>query len=371
MPNSNNNNNDPVNAGNVGLVEEGYFYNNEGNNQEFTQEELAAIARNVIERNRANRERQAQAERNMRLGALRERRATRALRGLPGAAPWVARARGRINTRRRAAARENQIRRSSQRARRDYKEHVNNAANLQYGSNENLNSQNRAANFMVENEYDMEKMRVQSLRNAKANLKRQAVNQLRQTLRNSAAAENARIYANTKNVLLSEPRNYRQTVLKIAALDDLMIEEREKLALAATNNAATEAATRLYNIEELKGELDQARHESRLPTAEQNARYAELVAGKNFNSMPTSLYRRLVGNNAAKTAEEVAAAEEAAALAALPMVPVEEAPRPQGKLLGGPNAAAAPALTPAELRALRAARFGKKGGKRTRRHRKN
>jgi hypothetical protein len=361
MPNSNNNNNDPVNAGN-GAVE--YAYSNAGNNESFTQEELEAIAREIAESNRAlaNRERTA-ALRNLRL-----RRAGRTLGRLPGRASWIARAKGKVNTRRRAAARANEIKRKWQTARRQYKQNINNAANLQYESNEDLNSRNRASNWMEGNDYEMEKLTIQSLRNAKANFKRQAVNQLRQTLRNSAAAENARIYANTKTVLLSEPKNHRQTVLKVAALDDLMVNEREKLALASTNAEAMEAATRLYNIEQLKEELDQARHETKLPTVEQNARYAGLVAGKNFSAMATSLYRRLVNNNAAKTAAEVAeaarAAEEAAALVAMPMVPINAlaAPAPAAP-------ARASANNVARARAARLARF--KGGKRTRRNQKN
>jgi hypothetical protein len=154
-----------------------------------------------------------------------------------------------------------------------------------------------------------------------------------------------------------------------------MVNEREKLALASTNAEATEAATRLYNIEQLKEELDQARHETRLPSAEQNARYTALVAGKNFTSMPTSLYRRLVNNNAARTAAEVAEAEAAAAaraaeearaaeMASLPMVPINALPPPPP-----PAPARSTAEQAAAARAARLARF--KGGKKTRRNRKN
>ncbi len=366
-----NNENDPAPNNNAATV---YEYSNAGNNEQLSPEEIAAMEHEIDESNRQFREAQRQAA----IREFQERRASRALGRLPGRQSWIARAKGRINTKRRAKARANQIKTTWKTARRQYKQNVNNVVNSEFGTNAQLANRGSAAQAMANNNAIEQVMLNQVGKNS---MKTAILSALKQSFQNAAAAENARIYANTKNVLLSEPRNHRQTVLKMAALDDLMVNERQKLALASTNAEAEAAATRLYNIEELKQELDQARHETRLPTAEQNARYAAIIAGKNFSNMPTSLYRRLVNNNAAKTAAEVAeaeaaaaaaarAAEEAAALAYLPMVPVEEAPKPAGKLLGGPNAAATPALTPAELRALRAARFGK-GGRRTRRHRKN
>lgn len=364
MTNSNNEN-DPAPNENAETV---YEYSNAGNNQQFTAEEVAALEREVEESNRQHREAQRQAA----IRGFQQKRASRTLGRLPGRQSWIARAKGRINTRRRAKARTNQIKATWKNARRQYKQNVNNVANGAFGTNAELANRGSLAQAIGNNNAIEQVMLNQVGKNS---LKGEILSGIKRTLRNAAGTANARIYANTKNVLLSEPKNHRQTVLKIAALDDLMIEEREKLALAATNAEAEEAATRLFNIEELKEELDQARHETRLPSAEQNARYAGLVAGKNFSTMETSLYRRLVNNNAAKTAAEVAEAEaaaaEQAALASLPMIPIEEAPKPAGRAIGGPNAA--PPLTPAELRALRASRFEKKGGRRrrTRRHRKN
>ena len=239
-------------------------------------------------------------------------------------------------------------------ARNQYKVNVNNGAN--------------AAAFaaMNENPNDPEMANV-----ARNSYKETAIATILQTLKNSAANQNAQIYANTKNVLLSEPKNQRQTVLKIAALDDLMIEERKKLAIASTDEAAVEAAGRLFDIELLKQELDDARHRSEAPTPEQEARYTALVAGVNFNSLNTSLYKRLIANNAEKTRknnENAAAAaakakENANAFAAAPMVPINMPPAPKGQMLGGP--AAAP-MSREEMRAARLAAMAKRtGGKRS------
>lgn len=249
-------------------------------------------------------------------------------------------------------------------ARNQYKVNVNNGAN--------------AAAFaaMNENPNDPEMANV-----ARNSYKETAIATILQTLKNSAANQNAQIYANTKNVLLSEPKNQRQTVLKIAALDDIMIEERKKLAIASTDEAAVEAAGRLFDIELLKQELDDARHRSEAPTPEQEARYTALVAGVNFNSLNTSLYKRLVTNNAEKTRknnENAAAAAAKAkanenAFAAAPMVPINLPPAPKGQVLGT-GAAAAP-MSREEMRAARLAALGKRGGKRsgskrkTRKHR--
>lgn len=230
----------------------------------------------------------------------------------------------------------------------------------------NVNNGATAAAIAAMNNYPNDPEMANVARNS---YKEKAIADLLQALKNSAQAQNAQIYANTKNVLLSEPKNQRQTVLKIAALDDLMIEERKKLTLASTDEEATDAAGRLFDIELLKQELDDARHRSELPTPEQEARYTALVAGVNFNSLNASLYKRLVANNAEKTRknnENAAAAaakakEEANAFAAAPMVPVNMPPAPKGQVLGGP----APTMTREQMRAARLAALAKKsGGKR-------
>lgn len=363
MSNTNNENKKVVAAENIALE---YKYNNnfENNNQNLSPEEIEELARQVEANNLAFRERQRQAQ----LNQLRERRAGRVFRGLPGRVSWIAKARARINTKRRNAAKKNEIKRMWQTARRQYKQNVNNVANAAFTTNAEMANRASRAQAMGNNASLDQVLLNQTLKNS---LKGEILAGIRRTLRNTAAAENARIYRNTKNVLLSEPRNHRQTVLKVAALDDLMVNEREKLSLASTNAEAMEAATRLYTIEQLKQELDQARHETRLPTAEQNARYEALVAGKNFSTSPTSLYRRLVNNNAAKTLAEIAKAQEEE-IAAKPMIPVNMfgPAKAEGKVLGGPNGAV-PTLTPEEMRAQRLARFAKKGGKKTRRNRKN
>lgn len=216
------------------------------------------------------------------------------------------------------------------------------------------------------------------------------------------ASANAALYNEAKAVLLSEDKKLRQSVLKEVALDDIIIEERIKLAHAKTDEERRASATKIYNAEKLKGELSDARQMNRGASAEQNARYANLTRNINFNVIPYSLYPRLRNNNASRTANNqgkaatkiaafkrgyttrkqykpqlnalraVREAEKAKQMEALPMVPMEqfEAPKPKGHVVGGPNAAPAP-TSAAERRRLMAEaaakRFAKKpnqGGKR-------
>lgn len=274
------------------------------------------------------------------------------------------------------------VRNTAASARAKFKANVNFTANEIFGTNANINQRMQDIGHLFGNDYEEEMMNIMSTKAQKNSLKENAVRQIRRTLRNSALAENARLYNEAKTVLLSEPQKHRQTVLKIAALDDLMIEEKEKLAVANTNEKATNAATKLYNINLLKEELDEARHMDKLPTPDQEARYFALVSGIDFNAMNTSLYRRLVANNASQTGRNIAATKIQASwkgkkgrnfartqrarrnlnrLAAelpmnAPMVPNLTPLKPQGKMLGGP----APALTPAQVRAARLAAFMKK-----------
>ena len=267
--------------------------------------------------------------------------------------------------------RANKIAANAREARAHYKNFVNDPANAEY---------NPRIEAAPASEFD-------TLMTEKESMKEAQVAQILQALRESAEAANAAIYAETKTVLLSENAPHRQTVLKIAALDDLMLEEKKKLAVASTDKAATEAATRLYDIELLKAELDEARHQSRLPTPEQEARFTALIAGINFGNMSLSLYRRLIANNASQTAKEKANANAAAAIAAAaviapprpPPAPIAPPPPPpapiapvnQGQVLGGPGAA--PPANKAAARAARLAALAKRGlgGRRTRHQRKS
>jgi hypothetical protein len=277
------------------------------------------------------------------------------------------------------------IRNRSRAARQQFKRNINNVANAQFGTNANLQRRINEAGFLEGENYNSAMNLVQMNRIGKNSFRNEAVSQLRRTLRNAALAENARLYQEAKTVLGSEEPRHRQTVLKISALDDMMVSEREKLAIANTNEKARTAATKLYNIELLKDELDEARHASRVPTAEQNARYNALVQGFNFNGMNTSIYRRLRNNNANLTRKNKAATKiqaltrgvkgrkTARALKAArnappapnfmvpPMVHINVPAQPQGQLVGGPGAVNAPRLTPAQMREARLAALAKRG----------
>lgn len=126
------------------------------------------------------------------------------------------------------------------------------------------------------------------------------------------ATANAGLYNEAKAVLLSENAKLRKSVLKTVALDDIIIEERIKLEHAKTDEERRAAATKIYNAQKLKDELDAARHRSKAPTAEQNQRYANLTRNVNFNAIPFSLYPRLVKNNEKRTKNNAAASKIAA-----------------------------------------------------------
>jgi hypothetical protein len=296
----------------------------------------------------------------------------------PGTRSMIARAK----SRRKEQNRNKSIRNSVAAARSKFKANVNNTANLAYGTNANFNQRTQNIGDLFGNQYENALMDIMTNKAGKNSFKESAVQQIRQSFKNSALAENARLYQEAKNVLFSEPQQHRQTVLKIAALDDLMAEEKMRLSLANNDGKAMDAATKLYNINVLKEELDEARHASKVPTPEQNARYAALVAGVNFDAMNTSLYKRLVANNAAQTGKNVAATKIQAVVrgkrnrklaktlrarrninrlaaqlpANAPMIPNLAPPKPQGQVLGGP----AVALTPAQLRAARLAALTRK-----------
>jgi hypothetical protein len=242
-----------------------------------------------------------------------------------------------------------------------------------------------------------------------ANQERAYMNMMLQESKNlreaGKASANAGLYNEAKAVLMSEDGRLRQSVLKTVALEDMIIEERIKLAHAKTDEERRVSATKIYNAQKLKDELDAARHRSEVPTAEQNARFTNLTRNVNFNAIPYSLYPRLVGNNRKNAATKIQSkfrgyktrkqykpnlnrlraarqaekARQEEALAALPMVPLGNfgMPKPQGYMVGGPNAPAAP-VSAAERRRLAAEaaakRFAAKkpnqGGKR-RTQRKN
>lgn len=359
-----------------------YHYNSEPNNEaNYTPEELAAMAEQVNEDNRRFEEQQRAIQQAAREGRFAQKRATRILRGLPGRASWVARAKGRVNTRRKAAVRNAAIRNKARTARQQFKRNVNNTANI-FEMSALQNIQNMSP--------EEQPLALEMLPAQKNSFKEEAIAQIRRTLQNAALAQNARLYSEAKVGLASynyKNAKYRPVVLKIAALDDLAVREREKLVLANTNEKAREAATRLYNIELLRDEIDTARHQSKLPTPEQNARYNALVTGFNFNSMPTSIYRRLAQNNAnlsrknkaatkiqalvrgmkgrknARTRRAIRNLARVAVNEAAPMVPINmlAPPKPQGQLVGGPGAANAAPLTPAQMRAARLAALEKRG----------
>ncbi len=124
--------------------------------------------------------------------------------------------------------------------------------------------------------------------------------------RASKANLNEGLYSHTKNVLLSEPAAIRQMMLKVFALDDVVTEERIKLAHAKTDEERRAIATKIAKAQELKRALESARHRSTRTNVkklsnEQLAQYEEFVRNVNFNAIPYSLYPRLVQNNAEKT----------------------------------------------------------------------
>ena len=376
------------------MGDNGYEYNNNNDpTAGMTEEEIAALVAqqeaNVAESDRAYRQRQLNAERRREVSS----RIGRFLARQPGSRRLIARARGTINSRRRAEERNQRIRNMVRAARAEYKRNVNNAANAAFAPNAFYNDllrqaqQEEAAGNINAVASILEQ--VEQARIGKSSFKAEAIRRIASAMQNSARAENARIYANTRSVLESEAPIHRQTVLKIAALDDLMLAEKKKLKLAANNPSASRAAARLYNIEQLKEELDTARHASRVPTPEQNARYQALIEGVDFGGLNSSLYPRLVRNNAALTVKNRAAtkiqtaargrqarkklrtlknsaalaraaAEYEASLAGVPqIVPGMVAMPSQPAAAGAPATPAPTAAERAAARAARLARFGK------------
>lgn len=343
-----------------------YYYNNEGDNQEnLTQEELEQMARNVAESDRLYEER----VRQNKIEKLKNRRASRILRGFPGYKQSIARAKGRVNTRRKAEAREAAIANKARTARQRYKQNITHVANAQYGTNANFAQRQANAQFLEGNDYASAMNELNLSRVGKGSFTNEAVSQIKQTLRNAALEANARLYSEGKTVLESELSPHRQTVLQIAALDDLMVNERQKLAIASTNSAAKNAATRLHNIEALKEELDFARHSTKVATPDQKARYNALVHGFDFGGMNTSLYRRLVNNNANLSRKNTAATKIQALTRGAKGRKVAKSKRTIRNTLARAKAerdaaaaaAAAAVLTPAQKREARVAALAKRG----------
>lgn len=355
-----------------------YVYNNYNDSvNEMTQEEIVALATQqaaeIAEEERQHRERQAEFLRSH----SSTKRIGRFLQGQPGTQRLISKARGSLNTRRKGETRRRKIQNNIATARREFKQFVNTAANERFFPNAHYDALLREAQNAEQRGNAEEAIslidQINEGRAEKASFKLGQMNALRQALHNSAVAENARIYANTKTVLESEPAKHRQTVLKIAALDDLMLNEKKKLKLSLSNEERSRAATRLYNIEELKAELNTARHESKIPTSQQNARYAALIAGVNFSTLNSSIYPRLLANNAelgqknkAVTKIQTAARgykarktlkqlKNVAAETSLPMVPINYLPPPTTVV----------APTEAQKIAARAARLSRfaKGGR--------
>lgn len=286
-----------------------YVYENnnydpfEGMSEEERAAYIAQEEAEIAEEDRQFRERQ--------LAGLRKRstakRIARFLGRQPGTRRLLSKAKGTLNAKRKAEARRQKIRNTVTAARREFKEFVNNAANERFFPNAHYNSMLEEARTAQERGNIDEAIsiiqQVEEGKAAKASFKVAQVNALRQAFRNSAP-NNAGLYRETRKVLASEPPMHRQTVLKIAALDDLMLNEKKKLKLATTNSEREKAAARLYNIVELQKELDAARQEDEMISPEQNRRYSNLVAGIDFASLNSSLYPRLVANNAKITAAE-------------------------------------------------------------------
>ena len=360
-----------------------YVYNNNDylNENSLTQEEIAALLAQQTLNAEANTARRFASQQNMLRRRATSKRIGKFLGQQPGLQARLGTVRQTLNARRQAKARANFINATAKAARQSYKQKINTVANAQYGSNANLQAQLNEAGFLEGDEYNQVVENVQLARAGKNSFKQAAVAQILQTLKNASQNANASLYANTKAVLESEPRQHRQTVLKLAALDDLMIEEKKKLAVANTNEKARNAATKLYAIERLKEELDDARHMSKVPTPEQEARYAALIAGVNLNALNGSLYGRLVANNAALGAKNNAATRIQALargrkgrkLAATRKVQRNLNALAVGQMSMIPSNIIAPLAAPVvapptkvqqnAARAARLARFAKKGGR--------
>ena len=295
-------------------------------------------------------------------------------------------------------ARTARIRNLSRKARANFRRNVNNVANAQYGTNNTFNAQMAAIYGQMNNDgalneglYNQLGM-IEQQRALKQSFKTSAVEQIKQALQGSAAERFPSLYQEAKTVLNSELPRFQPLVKKIVALDDLIALKKMELATATTNEGAEEAAAIIVDAENLKEELDFARHTNRVATVEQEARYEALITGIDFTTMNSSVYGRLLQNNAAKNAaartiqrvergrqgRQTArrarimrnlnrlAAAQAAQGAPLQMVD-------PAALAAEAPAAAAPltAAERAQRRALMLARFNKPKGGRTTRRRKN
>lgn len=258
--------------------------------------------------------------------------------------------------------RENFIAEKSTEARNKFKKNINAAANHDHGTNEKILGELQEYETMLEQglitqqEFDEASAIKYAVMHAKEDSKKsgisrnKAIRQITNALNVSDQEEYQKKYPEAKGVLMSEnDADHRQTVLKEAALDDLEVLERRKLALANTNNAARAAAGRLYNIQKLKADLEQLRQESKLPSEVQNKRYSDLIEGLNFNALPASYYKSLKANNAVITKDliEKEEARIAAAMAEAKQKEEQEAANRKARLN-------------AERKAALEARFGKK-----------
>jgi hypothetical protein len=251
---------------------------------------------------------------------------------------------------------------------------------------------------------------------------RQALNQLKrnyiafkaQEERNSRIATQQGIsnglYNEARGVLMSENKeSARDKVMRVAALDDVLANERIRLNFTNSNATRRNIASRIYNLEQLKADIDQKRHSNENLNNNIKARYNTLVGNVDFSALPYSITTRLEGNRKSGAATRIQSkfrgfktrkqykpelnalkaarlAEREAELVRLaqeqgnsmvPMVNFGAKPKNEGRVLGGPGAVAAvvqanedPVARRRRLAAERAAAFNKlkkanKGGRRT------
>lgn len=289
---------------------EEYVYENEGDSTNtMTQEEINEQNRLWELEQKRDEEKAAARAQNVAIDKLKKRRASRILRTLPGREDWISRARGKINTRRQAAARQKKIKNIWRPARATLKQNLN-ALNLQYSLNPNAeelipttNAELQAAAAAAEagGRHD-EVARITQIMDEKAAAKKSIINSKIANARRIAANRLESNYPNNKIALLAEKNAQRATILKIVALDDLLVKNSQELSVADTNEKAERIATRIVNMTTLRDELDKARHSSRLPTPEQNARYQAFVEGIDLGALGNSLYTRLLKNNTSNKA---------------------------------------------------------------------
>jgi len=373
---------------NQGFVYENNWVGNEG----LTPEEIEEQNRLYLEEQAREAAEAAAAAQELATRVGARQRVSNLLQRAPGTRGLINRARGRINTRRRAEAaaaaaavaaaeRQQRIRNIWRPARTELRQNLT-ALNYGFPLNENADPIVPATNAQLQDALSYagavgdadEYARILGIMEQKGASKQSILNQKIANARRIAADNLEEIYPNNKVAFLLENNSHRATILKVAALDDLISKNSERLGVALTNEDAERIATRIVNMKNLRHELDQARHKSKLPTAEQNARYAALVEGIDLGALGNGLYSRLLKNNASNKAtrkiqrvyrgykgrKEAKAkrtirnalarwkAESEAAEAAAAATQAAEA-----------AAAAAKVLSPAELRAARLARLGK------------